>query len=121
MLALALQEQGGGGAWIKQMRVLRAFRLFRLFGKMGQLKRIVTAVALSIVPTLQALVRGSVVARRGWGMWRSWVRDWRGAGSHRDLGWSGWVGGIEEQVIKWMAARNAGKWTLFLSLKLILN
>ncbi len=47
---------GGGGGWIKQMRVLRAFRLFRLFGKMGQLKRIVTAVVLSIVPTLQALV-----------------------------------------------------------------
>jgi hypothetical protein len=36
---------------------MRAFRLFRLFGKLGPLKRIVTAVALSIVPTLQALVR----------------------------------------------------------------
>ncbi len=49
-------EVGGGNGWIKQLRVLRAFRLFRLFGKLGQLKRIVTAVALSIVPTLQALV-----------------------------------------------------------------
>jgi hypothetical protein len=47
---------GGSNGWIKQLRVLRAFRLFRLFSKMGQLKRIVTAVALSIVPTLQALV-----------------------------------------------------------------
>ncbi len=47
---------GGTNGWIKQLRVLRAFRLFRLFSKMGQLKRIVTAVALSIVPTLQALV-----------------------------------------------------------------
>ncbi len=57
-LRLASLLQGeGGGAWIKQLRVLRAFRLFRLFGKLGQLKRIVTAVALSIVPTLQALVR----------------------------------------------------------------
>jgi hypothetical protein len=36
--------------------VLRAFRLFRLLGKMGDLKKIVTAVAMSIVPTLQALV-----------------------------------------------------------------
>ncbi len=47
---------GGTNGWIKQLRVLRAFRLFRLFSKLGQLKRIVTAVALSIVPTLQALV-----------------------------------------------------------------
>ena len=47
---------GGSNGWIKQLRVLRAFRLFRLFSKMSQLKRIVTAVALSIVPTLQALV-----------------------------------------------------------------
>jgi hypothetical protein len=69
MLALALQEQGGGGAWIKQMRVLRAFRLFRLFGKMGQLKRIVTAVALSIIPTLQALV-GSFFQNWGGGQKR---------------------------------------------------
>jgi hypothetical protein len=37
--------------------VLRALRLLRLFGKLQQLKQIVTAVALSIVPTLQALVR----------------------------------------------------------------
>ena len=42
-----------------QMRVLRAFRLFRLLGKMGDLKKIVTAVAISIVPTLQALVKGT--------------------------------------------------------------
>jgi hypothetical protein len=48
---------GGGNAWVKQLRVLRAFRLFRLLGKMGDLKKIVTAVAMSIVPTLQALVR----------------------------------------------------------------
>ena len=58
-------EGGGGGAWIKQLRVLRAFRLFRLFGKMGQLKRIVTAVALSIVPTLQALVGEQAEAEGG--------------------------------------------------------
>lgn len=56
--ALFQDESLGGGSngWIKQLRVLRAFRLFRLFSKMGQLKRIVTAVALSIIPTLQALV-----------------------------------------------------------------
>ncbi len=63
-MKLVLQGGAGSGAWIKQLRVLRAFRLFRLFGKMGQLKRIVTAVALSIVPTLQALVRQS--ERGGW-------------------------------------------------------
>ncbi len=40
-----------------QLRVLRAFRLFRLLGKMGDLKKIVTAVVMSIVPTFQALVR----------------------------------------------------------------
>ncbi len=38
------------------MRVLRAFRLLRLLGKMGDLKKIVTAVAISLIPTLQALV-----------------------------------------------------------------
>ncbi len=46
----------GGNAWIKQMRVLRAFRLLRLMGKIGNLKKIVSAVAMSILPTLQALV-----------------------------------------------------------------
>jgi hypothetical protein len=46
----------GGNSWVKQLRVLRAFRLFRLLGKMGDLKKIVTAVAMSIAPTLQALV-----------------------------------------------------------------
>jgi hypothetical protein len=46
----------GGNAWVKQLRVLRAFRLFRLLGKMGDLKKIVTAVAISIIPALQALV-----------------------------------------------------------------
>ncbi len=47
---------GGGNSWMKQMRVLRAFRLLRLLGKMGDLKKIVTAVAISLIPTLQALV-----------------------------------------------------------------
>jgi hypothetical protein len=46
----------GGNSWIKQLRVLRAFRLLRLLGKMGDLKKIVTAVAMSLIPTLQALV-----------------------------------------------------------------
>ncbi len=41
---------------VMQMRVLRAFRLFRLLGKLGDIKKIVTAVAMSIAPTLQALV-----------------------------------------------------------------
>ncbi len=60
------------------MRVLRAFRLFRLFGKMGQLKRIVTAVVLSIVPTLQALVREILV-----GCFRPW---WDGEAYRGDRG-----------------------------------
>jgi hypothetical protein len=47
----------GGNSWIKQLRVLRAFRLLRLLGKMGDLKKIVAAVAMSLLPTLQALVR----------------------------------------------------------------
>ncbi len=55
-LALLIVGTGGGNSWIKQLRVLRAFRLFRLLGKVGDLKKIVTAVAISIVPTLQALV-----------------------------------------------------------------
>jgi hypothetical protein len=46
----------GGNSWVKQLRVLRAFRLFRLLAKMGDLKKIVTAVAMSIAPTLKALV-----------------------------------------------------------------
>jgi hypothetical protein len=46
----------GGNSWIKQMRVLRAFRLLRLLGKMGDLKKIISAVAMSLIPTLQALV-----------------------------------------------------------------
>ncbi len=46
----------GGNSWIKQLRVLRAFRLLRLLGKLGDLKKIVTAVAMSLLPTLQALV-----------------------------------------------------------------
>jgi hypothetical protein len=46
----------GGNSWIKQLRVLRAFRLLRLLGKMGDLKKIVSAVAMSLVPTFQALV-----------------------------------------------------------------
>jgi hypothetical protein len=54
---------GGGNSWIKQLRVLRAFRLFRLLGKMGDLKKIVTAVAMSIAPTLQALVSAHPLTR----------------------------------------------------------
>jgi hypothetical protein len=50
---------GGGNSWIKQMRVLRAFRLLRLLGKVGDLKKIVSAVAMSLIPTLQALVSKS--------------------------------------------------------------
>jgi hypothetical protein len=46
----------GGNSWIKQLRVLRAFRLLRLLGKMGDLKKIVSAVAMSLLPTFQALV-----------------------------------------------------------------
>jgi hypothetical protein len=45
------------------LQVLRAFRLFRLLGKMGDLKKIVTAVAMSIIPTLQALVIPSSCGR----------------------------------------------------------
>ena len=56
-VALLAVGTGGGNSWIKQLRVLRAFRLFRLLGKLGDLKKIVTAVAMSIGPTLQALVR----------------------------------------------------------------
>jgi hypothetical protein len=48
----------GGAAWIKQMRILRAFRLFRIFQKMGELQRIILAVTMSIVPTIQAMVGG---------------------------------------------------------------
>jgi hypothetical protein len=55
-VSVALLASGSGNSWIKQLRVLRVFRLVRLLGKMGDLKRIVTAVAMSIVPTLQALV-----------------------------------------------------------------
>jgi hypothetical protein len=54
-VALLIVGSEGGNSWIKQLRVLRAFRLFRLLGKMGDLKKIVTAVAISIAPTLQAL------------------------------------------------------------------
>ncbi len=54
-MALLVTGTEGGNSWIKQLRVLRAFRLFRLLGKMGDLKKIVTAVAMSIAPTLQAL------------------------------------------------------------------
>ncbi len=46
----------GGNSWIKQLRVLRAFRLLRLLGKLGDLKKIISAVAMSLIPTLQALV-----------------------------------------------------------------
>ncbi len=46
----------GGNSWVKQLRVLRAFRLLRLLGKMGDLKKIVAAVAMSLLPTFQALV-----------------------------------------------------------------
>ena len=60
----------GGNSWIKQMRVLRAFRLLRLLGKLGDIKKIVTAVAMSLVPTLQALVS------REWGAF-----GWAGPGS----------------------------------------
>ncbi len=38
------------------MRILRAFRLLRVVEKIGDLQKIVIAVSLSIVPTLQALV-----------------------------------------------------------------
>ena len=47
----------GGNSWVKQLRVLRAFRLLRLLGKLSDLKKIVTAVCMSLLPTLQALVR----------------------------------------------------------------
>ena len=40
-----------------QLRTLRAFRFFRLLGRLRDLKKIVTAVVMSIVPTLQALVK----------------------------------------------------------------
>ncbi len=54
---LLVAPTGAGGAWVRQLRVLRAFRLLRLLGKLGDLKKIVSAVAMSIAPTLQALVR----------------------------------------------------------------
>ena len=41
------------------MRILRAFRLLRVVEKIGDLQKIVIAVSLSIVPTLQALVRAN--------------------------------------------------------------
>jgi hypothetical protein len=49
-------DGSGGNSWIKQLKVLRAFRLLRLLGKLGDLKKIVTAVAMSLLPTFQALV-----------------------------------------------------------------
>ncbi len=57
-VALLLIDGGGpgGNSWIKQLRVLRAFRLLRLLRKLGDLNKIVTAVAMSLLPTLQALV-----------------------------------------------------------------
>jgi hypothetical protein len=55
-VSVGLLVSGNGNSWIKQLRLLRAFRLIRVLGKIGDIKQIVTAVAMSITPTLQALV-----------------------------------------------------------------
>jgi hypothetical protein len=55
-ISVAMLGSGGSNSWIKQLRVIRAFRLVQLLGKVSDLKQLVSAVATSILPTLQALV-----------------------------------------------------------------
>ena len=38
------------------MRIMRALRLFRVVEKIGDLQKIIVAVGMSILPTLEALV-----------------------------------------------------------------
>ena len=56
-VVLLFAESGGANAVVKQMRILRAFRLLRLMTRFNELRRIVDALVVSIVPTLQAQVR----------------------------------------------------------------
>ena len=67
VIMLAIPSGSAGNSLVKQMRLLRAFRLLRILSKMGNLKKIVTAITMSIVPTLQSLVISRIkqpIARR---------------------------------------------------------
>ena len=56
VVALSLIALGPVKVPVNVIRSLRAFRVIRLFGRLKGLKNIVTALASSIIPVLQALL-----------------------------------------------------------------
>ncbi len=56
VVALSLVALGPVNVPVNIVRSLRAFRVIRLFGRLKGLKNIVTALASSVIPVLQALL-----------------------------------------------------------------